>query len=136
MSTDALSDDDYQRLLALRTDLRRFLKWSGDRARSVGLTPAQHQLLLAIRGHAGDAEPMVSDLAEYLQLRHHSTVELIDRVERDGFVARRVDPDDARIIRLSLTEKGEATLSALTAQHVEELHRLAPRMTELLNELD
>lgn len=136
MSTDALSDDDYQRLLALRTDLRRFLKWSGDRARSVGLTPAQHQLLLAIRGHPGDDDPMVSDLAEYLQLRHHSTVELIDRVERDGFVARGVDPTDARIIRLSLTPKGEATLSALTAQHVEELHRLAPRMTELLRELD
>ncbi len=126
-----LSDSDYRRLLELRTGLRRFLKWSGDRARASGLTPTQHQLLLAIRGHPESQDPTVSDLAEQLQLRHHSTVELIDRAERDGLVTRETDPTDARVVRLHLTSEGNTKLATLSEQHVDELNRLAPRMREL-----
>jgi hypothetical protein len=75
---------DYASLLAFRTGLRRFLHWSEEQAREAGLTPAQHQLLLAVKGRQGDQPPTVGDLADYLLLRHHSTVELIDRAEAAG----------------------------------------------------
>lgn len=73
----------------------------------------------------------MSDLAEQLQLRHHSTVELIDRAERDGLVTRETDPTDARVVRLHLTSEGNTKLATLSEQHVDELNRLAPRMREL-----
>ena len=73
-----LTDDDYRRLLELRTGLRRFVRWSEQQARNAGITPAQHQLLLAVRGHPGGA-PTVSEIAAHLLLRHHSAVGLVDR---------------------------------------------------------
>lgn len=100
-------------------------------ARAAGLTPAQHQLLLAIRGHVGATAPTISDVAEQLLLRHHSTVELIDRAEREGIVRRSGDPDDARTVRLEITPEGESRLDELSEQHLRELRRLAPRMASL-----
>src|SRR5437588_9013738 len=97
-----LTDADYENLLAFRTGMRKFLNWSETRARAAGLTPAQHQLLLAVRGHPGDSLPTVGDLADYLLLRHHSTVELIDRAEAAGLVRRMRDEGDGRIIRILL----------------------------------
>lgn len=135
MSSEAVTDQDYARLLELRTGLRRFLKWSADRAAEQGLTPAQHQLMLAVRGHVGDRSPSIAVLAEHLQLRHHSTVELVDRAEREGLVARRADPDDARLTLVELTEEGSRRLEALSGQHIKELDRLAPRMAKLWAEL-
>lgn len=123
---DPLSDRDYAKLLAFRTSLRRFLRWSEAEARSAGLTPAQHQLLLAIRGHAGEAGPRVSDLSEYLVLRHHSVVELIDRAVRAGLVRRVRDADDHRVVRLRLTPLGKRRIAKLSQLHLEELRRLAP----------
>ena len=82
-----MSAGDFQNLLAFRTSLRRFLHWSQTQARAVGLTPAQHQLLVAIKGHAGNQDPTISDLAEYLLLRHHSVVELVDRAAAAGAAA-------------------------------------------------
>lgn len=131
-----MSAADYHRLLELRTGLRRFLKWSADRARESGLTPAQHQLLLSIKGHGGVGGPTVSDAADYLQLRHHSTVELIDRAEQAGLARRVTDPEDARLVRLQLTEKGQTKLDELSTQHLQELDRLAAHMSRLWAGLD
>lgn len=120
-----LPDAAYARLLALRTGLRHFERWSARQARAAGLTPAQHQLLLAIRGHGGPDGPTIGEVADYLLLRHHSAVELIDRAEAAGLVRRARSEDDHRIVRLSLTEEGASRLEALSALHLEELERLA-----------
>lgn len=120
-----LSDEDYARLLALRAGLRHFQRWSEQQAKAAGLTSAQHQLLLAIRGHSDRRGPTVGEVADYLLLRHHSTVELIDRADSSGLVIRSRDPDDHRVVRLQLTDLGSERLEALSALHLEELDRLA-----------
>ncbi|MGH2734236.1 MAG: MarR family winged helix-turn-helix transcriptional regulator [Actinomycetota bacterium] len=130
------TDRDYQRLLDLRTGLRRFLRWSEDLAASVGLTPMQHQLLLAVRGHPDGRGPTISEVAEYLLLRHHSAVELADRAAAAGFVKRAADSDDARVVRLRLTTKGAGRLEQLAAESMEELARLAPDIGRLWAGLD
>ena len=112
-------------LLALRTGLRHFQRWSEQQAEASGLTPAQHQLLLAIRGHGDPRGPTVGEVADYLLLRHHSTVELVDRADAAGLVARSRDADDQRVVRLQLAADGEKHLEALSEQHLEELQRLA-----------
>lgn len=115
---------DYGKLLGFRVALRQFERWSEEQARSAGLTPAQHQLLLCIRGSPTPTAPTISDIADNLMLRHHSAVELIDRAETSGLVSRRPDPDDARMIRVELTPAGDRVLDELTEAHVEELRRL------------
>ena len=127
MPDDAL----YPRLLALRTALRRFEQWSADQARAAGLTPAQHQLLLAIKGHDDPRGPTVSDVADYLLLRHHSAVGLVDRAEEAGLIARQRRDDDQRVVRLKLTRTGLRRLRALTDLHVEELRHLVPMLDQL-----
>jgi DNA-binding MarR family transcriptional regulator len=126
-----LTDEDYQRLLELRTGLRRFLRWSEEQAAAAGLTSAQHQLLLAIRGHQNPDGPTIGDVAGYLLLRHHSAVGLIDRAVRAGLVMRQEDANDRRVVRLRLTSLGMDILSLLAATHLEELERLAPKIREL-----
>ncbi|MGH3549228.1 MAG: MarR family winged helix-turn-helix transcriptional regulator [Pseudonocardiaceae bacterium] len=121
-----LDDQEYARLLAFRMELRRFLRWSDQQAATVELTGAQHQLLLAIRGHPDSRGPSVSELADYLCTRHHSAVQLIDRTEQLGLITRnRGDSDDRRVVRLTLTTAGQQKLGLLTATHLEELRRLA-----------
>lgn len=129
--THTPTEEDYQRLLELRTGLRRFLRWSEQRAQAAGLTPAQHQLMLAIRGHDGERGPTVGDVAAYLLLQHHSAVGLVDRAEAAGLVTRSPDPDNASTVRLRLTAKGARALEALSEQHLEELEHLAPTMQAL-----
>jgi DNA-binding MarR family transcriptional regulator len=119
---------DYEELLGFRTALRRFQRWSEDRARAVGLTPAQHQLLLAIKGHPGDAAPTIGELSDYLVSKHHSVVELIDRAVDTGLVERRRDETDHRIVHLLLTPLGEERIEELSQLHREELRRLAPML--------
>ena len=128
-----LDDEDYQRLLAFRDGLRRFLHWSEREAKAVGLTGQQHQLLLAVRGHAG--APSIGDVAAHLLLRHHSVVEQVDRAVEAGLLRREEDPDDQRVVRLRLTENGDATLAALSSAHLEELSRLRTRYSSLWKEL-
>jgi len=125
-----LSQEDYAHLLAFRTGLRKFLHWSETRAREAGMTPAQYQLLVAVKGHG--EPPTVGDLAGYLLLKHHSAVELIDRAEDAGLVKRGTDAADGRIIRVMLTEPGEEKLRALAPVHLDELRRLAPVLDELI----
>ncbi|TAM64129.1 helix-turn-helix domain-containing protein [Mycobacterium sp.] len=119
-----LTDDVYAQLLQLRTELRRFERWSTEQAQSAGLTPMQHQLLLAVRGHADRRGPTIGEVAEYLLLQHHSAGELTTRAESAGLVRRVRDSSDHRLIRLVLTDVGRDRLEALTSMHLEELQRL------------
>ena len=123
---DQLTSEDYENLLAFRIGLRRFQRWSERQAGEAGLTPAQHQLLLAIKGHRGQRPPTVGDLAGYLLLRHHSTVGLVDRAEVAGLVERQRDDRDGRVIRVRLTADGERHLGRLVSAHLDELQNLAP----------
>jgi DNA-binding MarR family transcriptional regulator len=118
-------DEAYARLLTLRTGLRRFLHWSEHQAAAAGLTGAQHQLLLAIRGHPDPRGPTIGDVAEYLLLRHHSAVGLVDRADAAGLVLRERDADDHRVVRLRLSDDGARRLEALSALHLQELDRLS-----------
>jgi DNA-binding MarR family transcriptional regulator len=126
-----LDQQDYERLLAFRTGLRRFLSWSGQQAEAAGITPAQHQLLLAVRGHPDPRGPTIGEVAGYLLVRHHSAVELTDRAEAAGLVARQTDASDARTVRLVLTGHGAERLETLAASHLEELARLTSQMHTL-----
>ncbi len=134
--TRDLDDADYRRLLQFRIGLRRFLHWSEEQAERAGLTPAQHQLLLAIRGHEGEPGPTIGDIAGYLLLRHHSAVGLIDRAEKAGLVQRLEDSGDRRVVRLRLTPLGSGTLQQLSEAHLEEIQRLTPRIQELSQGLE
>jgi len=129
-----MSPSDFENLLAFRTGLRRFLHWSQTQARAVGLTPAQHQLLVAIKGHPGGQDPTISDLAEYLLLRHHSVVELVDRAAIAGVVTRQRDAEDGRLTRVALTPDGEARLARLGPAHLDELRNLAPILDQLVSD--
>jgi DNA-binding MarR family transcriptional regulator len=137
VSTDLeLDDDDYRRLLGFRTGLRQFLRWSERQAEAAGITPAQHQLLLAIRGNPHHEAPTIGEVADALLLRHHSAVGLIDRAVEAGLVERHIDPDDHRVVRLGLTALGTRRLRRLSGAHIEELRRLAPRVRSLWADLD
>ena len=132
----ALGDAEYERLLGFRDGLRRFLRWSEDQSASVGLTPAQHQLLLAVRGHPHKQGPTVSDVAQHLLLRRHSVVGLVNRAAAAGLLTRSADPDDQRVVRLRLTKLGARRLEQLSAAHIEELRRLAPSLRPVWEGLD
>jgi|SRR5436190_4769678 len=124
---------DYASLLAFRTALRRFNRWSEERAGAVGLTHMQHQLLLAIKGHGDARGPTIGEVADYLLLRHHSAVELINRAQAGGWVERERDAADARVVRLRLTTLGENCISELTQLHIDELRQLSPLLQHVIN---
>ena len=124
--------EDFENLLAFRVSLRRFQRWSEDHAAAVGLRHVQHQLLVAIKGHPGDIAPSIGELAGYLLLRHHSTVELVNRAEAAGFVRRSPDARDARVVRVDLTRKGDRLITELTAAHLAELHNLAKAFNRMV----
>jgi DNA-binding MarR family transcriptional regulator len=131
-----LDQSDFQHLLALRTGLRQFLNWSELQARAAGITPAQHQLLLAIKGHPDPDGPTVGDVANYLVLRHHSAVGLIDRAVAAGLVTRTPDASNHSSVRLALTLAGLEKLDRLSETHLDELKHLAPAMRSLWDALD
>jgi DNA-binding MarR family transcriptional regulator len=130
-----LSIGDYRALARFRHALRVFQRFSELAARAEGLTPTQHQLLLAIKGHRDDASPSTSDVADALQLRLHSAVELIGRAEAAGLLTRRADAGDARRQLLFLTAEGEERLASLSVLHRDELRRFRTEMVEVLREL-
>jgi DNA-binding MarR family transcriptional regulator len=135
-SSSPLSDSDFRALARFRHALRVFLSFSEREARAAGLSPAQHQLLLAVRGHAGDEDPVIGDLADALLLRHHSVVELIDRAVDAGLVDRVTDPVDQRRQRIVLTAEGDAVLAELSRVHRDELRRFRTEMVDVLSELE
>ena len=118
-----VTDADYRSLAKFRRALRSFLYFSEQAAKSAGLTPSQHQLMLAIRGSDTGQAPTIGEVAGWMKLRHHSTVELVDRAEAAGLVKRLQDPDDQRRQRLVLTREGESKLAKLAHLHREELRR-------------
>ena len=125
MAEQAPTEADYRYLLALRTELRRFLRWSEEQAVANGVTPAQHQLMLAIRGHGETTgPPTIGDLAGYLLLRHNSVVGLVDRAESAGLVRRERDPFDHRVVRVRLTPSGARRIEQMSAMHLEALGRM------------
>ncbi len=131
-----LDQSDFEHLLELRTGLRRFLRWSEQQAKAAGLTTAKHQLLLAIRGHPDPAGPTIGEIADYLVLRHHSAVGLIDRAAKDGLVKRTPDPESRSVVRVTLTPVGMAKLDALAEAHLQEIAHLAPTMRTLWRALE
>ncbi len=126
---------DYQLLAQFRYLLVRFLAFSEQAAHSEGLAPRQHQALLAIKGYPGGGRVTIGDLAERLGVRHHSAVGLVDRLVASGHLARQVDEDDRRRAIVSLTERGEGVLTALSAVHRQELRRIAPLLEPLLRQI-
>jgi DNA-binding MarR family transcriptional regulator len=121
-----LTKAEYEELAGFRAALRKYLRFSEELVRAHGLTPQQYQLLLAVKGYPGRDWATVGELAEQLQLRHHSVVELIDRAQRADLVCRAADPGDARVVRVQLTPKGAGSLGRLSALHKEQLLRLDP----------
>ncbi len=116
-----------------RYQIRRFLRFSEQAAERAGLEPRQHQLLLAVKGHSG--EPTVGDLAERLQLRHHSVVGLIDRLEERGLVDRSRAETDRRHVRVRLTRKGESVLRKLSLDHRAELRSAGKTLVRTLQSI-
>lgn len=131
-----LGDRDYRSLAEFRRALRQFMSFSEAAARDSDLTPMQHQLLLAIRGFGGSGAPSLSDVADNLQLRLHSTGELVQRAEAKGLVVRSPDPADARRVLLALSPEGEDRLAGLARTHRDELRRFRSEASAILNELD
>ncbi len=129
------SQREYEELAAFRYALRQFMRFSETAAREEGITPQQHQALLAIAGYPDRDQIMISELAERLQLRHHSTVELINRLEAHGLVSREPGTADRRQVFVSLTPQGYEVLSRLSAAHREELRRAGPQLARLLQQL-
>ena len=132
----ALAKADYQTLAELRYLMRQFAAFSEAEARSSGLTPQQHQVLLAIRGFPGNGSATIGDLAERLNLKSHSVVGLVDRLAAKGLLRRQVDRADRRKVRVGLTRKSQALLAGLSLAHRDELRRLAPLLRGLLERLD
>lgn len=130
-----ISKAEYEKLASFRYALRQFLRFSETAAREAGITPRQHQALLAIAGHPGREQAMMSELAERLQLRHHTTVELIDRMAAQELVVREPGVEDRRYVYVSLTPQGHDVLARLSVAHREELKRIGPQLNLLLQEL-
>jgi DNA-binding MarR family transcriptional regulator len=126
---------EYETLAEFRYQILRFLRFSERAARAQGLNTQQHQLLLALKGLPAGTKPTIGALAERLQLRHHSTVELVDRLAGRGFVARASDQADHRLALVRITPRGSTTLRRLTQIHDEELHAAGPLLLDALRKV-
>lgn len=131
----AISKRDYEMLAAFRYSLRQFMRFSEDAAHEAGLTPQQHQALLAIKGFPGRDFVTIGELAERLQLVHHSTVGMVDRLEKQKYIRRTPNQIDHRKVHVKLTAKGEKVLEKLSAEHREQLRRLSPQINNVLEDL-
>lgn len=132
---DEISITEYQTLAEFRYQLRRFLRFSEQAARAAGLEPQQHQLLLALKGLPEGRKATIGALAERLQLTHHSTVELVDRLVERDFIQRSRDEDDQRQVIVTLTTQGEEALRNLSLTHRAELREVGPDLLQALNKL-
>jgi DNA-binding MarR family transcriptional regulator len=128
----SLSLADYTSLAELRYQIRRFLRFSEQAARTAGLEPRQHQLMLALKGLPRRVRPRIGELAERLQIRHHSAVELANRLSARGYVRRHRMGEDRREVWLSLTPKGEKVLRELSLHHRTELRMHGPALIAAL----
>jgi DNA-binding MarR family transcriptional regulator len=128
MPSARISPHDYRALADFRYQLRRFVSFSNEAARAAGLESRQHQLLLAVKGMPEGVEATVGTIAERLHIQHHSTVELVDRMENRGLVRRLRSADDRRRVLVSLTARGEALLARLSAVHRAEVRSVGRRL--------
>ena len=135
MPTTKITKAHYESLAALRHELRRFLNFSQVAARQAGLTPQQHQALLAIKGFPGRDYASIAELAELLQLRHHSTVGLVDRLTLKQFLRRAPSKTDRRRVEVRLTARGEKVIERLSAIHLQELRQLGPALHRLVGSI-
>jgi DNA-binding MarR family transcriptional regulator len=122
---------NYRALADLRYEIRRFLHFSEQMALAAGVEPHQHQFMLALKGLPEGTRPRIAELAERLQIRHHSAVELADRLEEHGYI-RRERGEDRREVLLSLTAKGEQVLRKLSVEHESELLNRGPALIAAL----
>ena len=127
-----ITAEDYRSLAELRHQIRRFLHFSEPAARSAGLEPRQHQLMLALKGLPSNVRPRIGELAERLQIQHHSTVELVNRLQAAGFGRRRRGTEDKREVLLELTSRGENVLRELSLHHRAELRSQGPELLDAL----
>lgn len=134
-SRPRLAKSHYELLAALRHALRRFQRFSRDAATGAGLTPQQHQALLAIKGFPGRDFVSVGELADRLQLKHHSAVGLINRLAGRQLVCRTPSAEDGRRQEVRLTPAGEKLLGRLSADHLKELRQLRPELQRLLESM-
>jgi DNA-binding MarR family transcriptional regulator len=130
-----LTKGEYEMLAAFRFALRQFLRFSEEAAHEAGVTPRQHQALLAIKGYPGRDQVTVSELAERLQVQHHSAVGLVDRLVAESLVSRRPSGEDRRVVYIRLTPGGERILAGLATAHREQLSRIGPELRTLLKQL-
>ena len=122
---------NYEALAELRYQIRRFLRFSEQAARKASLEPRQHQLMLALKGLPRGTRPRIAELAERMQIEHHSTVELVKRLAKRGYV-RRQPGEDRREVLLNLTAKGEKVLRRLSLHHQDELRTRGPALVAAL----
>ena len=132
VSTGAMTAVEFRALAEFRHQIRIFLNGSEEAARNAGLEPQQYLLMLALRGLPPDREPSIRELAERLQLRHHSVVELVDRLERRQLLRRERSLADRRQVSLHLTPRGEKILTRLAKQRISELRTAAPALVRAL----
>jgi DNA-binding MarR family transcriptional regulator len=134
-STPDLSRDQYRDLAEFRRQIRRFLHFSETTAKEHGIEAQQHQLLLAVHGLPEDAKPTIREIADRLFIQHHSAVELINRLEKAGAVARHSGSEDRREVWVRLTPAGRATLHKLALAHRTELERSGPELARTLESI-
>ena len=130
-----IDKSQYETLAAFRYALRQFIHFSEEAAHSAGITPQQYQALLAVKGFPERESVTVGELAERLQLRHHSAVGLIDRLVAEKLVVREPSVEDRRQVLVQLTSRGEAVLEKLASVHREQLKRIGPEISQLLGRL-
>jgi DNA-binding MarR family transcriptional regulator len=130
--SSAITKTEYEVLAEFRYALRQFMSFSENAAKEVGITPQQHQALLAIKGFPGREHITISELSERLQIKHHSTVGLVNRLEAENLIVRSPAPEDRRKVFISLTKRGLSMLEKLSDIHREELQRLSPQLRSLL----
>lgn len=133
MQADDLSPEQYRNLAEFRRQIRRFLYFSEVTAKEHGIEPQQHQLLLAVQGLPENVKPTIREIASRLFIQHHSAVELVNRLEHTGAIARHPGTDDKREVWLRLTPAGRALLRKLTLAHRTELERSGPELAHALN---
>ena len=135
VSTRVMTSAEFRSLAEFRYQIRIFLNGSEEAARNAGLEPQQYLLLLALRGLPLGREANIRELAERMQLRHHSVVELVDRLEHRSLLRRERSRDDRRQVIVHLTPRGEKILTRLAKQRIAELRTAAPALVHALTGL-
>ena len=135
MSPRGILHPNYKLIAEFRYQIRRFLRFSEDTARAGGLEPQQYQLMLALKGMPADMRPRIGEVAQRLQIQHHSTVELVDRLARRGLIKRRRSDSDRREVMLELTPRGDKVVQEMALRHWAEYREMAPHQVVSLKKL-